>query len=159
MAIRNFLKNAVKKALGRSTESGATSKRSGQLPEGAVAWSSDLAVGRSREVVVDGVGVAVFRTDSGLFAVDNACTHEDGPLGEGSLSGTVVTCPYHDWRFELTTGECLSHADRQVGCWNVEERDGALFVTGRRTEGSTERGGAHDDGMEVITKNLDEEGT
>lgn len=154
--IRRFLKKAVKKALGRD-EGGAKKADREALPAGAVAWSDQLAVGRSREVVVDGVGVAVFRTAQGLFAVDNACTHEDGPLGEGSLSGTVVTCPYHDWRFELSTGECLSHADRHVGCWNVAERDGAIYIEGRRTEGSAERGGAHDDGMAVITKNLDEE--
>lgn len=157
MAIRSFLKKAVKKALGRDEASAGAKKSSGSLPTGAVAFSDALKVGRSREVVVDGVGVAIFRTERGLLAVDNACTHEDGPLGEGSLSGDVVTCPYHDWRFDLNTGECLSHPDRHVGCWHVEERDGAIFVTGRRTQGSAERGGAHDDGMAVITKNLDEE--
>ena len=158
MGVRDFLKRTVKKAIGRPAP--GTTKRAkdrGPLPSGAVAWSERVTDDRRAEVVVDGVGVAVFRVDGRLFALDNACTHEDGPLGEGVVRDGVVTCPYHDWRFDIRSGECLSHADRAVGCWAVEERGGAIYVTGRTSEGSAERGGAHDDGLEVITKNLDDE--
>lgn len=160
MGVRDFLKKAVKKAVRRDSSGTSRSTgqaRSGPLPTGAVAWSARITDTKSAEVVVDGIGVAVFRVDGELFALDNACTHEDGPLGEGRVEGGVVTCPYHDWRFDIRSGECLSHANRSVSCWAVEERDGAVYVTGRTTEGATERGGAHDDGLAVITKNLDEE--
>jgi len=158
MGFRDLLKRSVKKAIGRDAGSKPAAKKGrGALPAGAVAWSERVTDTKSAEVVVDGVGVAVFRVNGRLHAIDNACTHEDGPLGEGSVEGGVVTCPYHDWRFDIASGECLSHDNRAVGCWAVEERDGAIYVTGRTSQGSTERGGAHNDGLEVITKNLDDE--
>jgi nitrite reductase (NADH) small subunit len=162
MGFRDLLKRSVKKALGRDGKPGAGSSSGpsrAALPPGAVAWDRDITPTRHAQVVAEGVGVAIFRVDGQLLAIDNACTHEDGPLAEGECKDGVVTCPYHDWRFDVKTGQCLSHANRQVGCWDLEVRDGAVFVTGQRTRASSERGGAHDDGMEVLTRNLDEEGS
>jgi nitrite reductase/ring-hydroxylating ferredoxin subunit len=93
------------------------------------------------------VNVAVFRLEGGLYAIDDACTHEDGPLGEGDVVGTVVTCPYHDWRFDVSTGECLSYQNRHVACYEVKEHGGIIWVGKRTRDGSLERGGQHDDGL------------
>ena len=71
------------------------------------------------------------------------------PLGEGDVSGTVVTCPYHDWRFDLTNGECLSKKDRHVACYAVREDDEFIWVGKRRREASGARGGEHDDGLDT----------
>ncbi|NUB45719.1 nitrite reductase small subunit NirD [Fertoebacter nigrum] len=49
--------------------------------------------------------VAVFRTaDDRVFAMDDRCPHKGGPLSEGIVHGTQVTCPLHNWVFDLTTG-------------------------------------------------------
>jgi nitrite reductase/ring-hydroxylating ferredoxin subunit len=113
----------------------------------AVATSALLPEGKGNTFTRDGHGVAIFRIDGQLYAIDDACTHEDGPLGEGETSGTIVTCPYHDWRFDLETGECLSHDSRGVSCFAIREKDGFIWVGGRTRDGSSERGGLHDDGL------------
>jgi nitrite reductase/ring-hydroxylating ferredoxin subunit len=100
----------------------------------------------------DGATVAVFRKGGALYAIDNACAHEDGPLGEGSVRGSVVTCPYHDWQYDFTTGACLTDPDRARATWSVREAEGAIWLGARLTAGSDSRGGEHDDGMEVIRR-------
>lgn len=97
-----------------------------------------------------GEAVAVYRVDGQLFAIDSACSHEDGPLGESIVEDGVVTCPYHDWRFRLTDGECLTTENRHVACFAVKEADGFIWLGPKTREGAEERGGDHDDGMEMI---------
>jgi nitrite reductase/ring-hydroxylating ferredoxin subunit len=48
--------------------------------------------------------VAIFKVGGEFFAIGNICPHRGGPLGEGELAGTVVTCPWHGWQFDVTTG-------------------------------------------------------
>jgi len=70
-----------------------------------VAKVGDMAVGQGRTcALADGRSIALFRTEAGFFAIDNDCRHRGGPLGEGFLEGPVVTCPWHGWRFDVTTG-------------------------------------------------------
>ena len=157
MGLRSRLKARIKNLLGQQGPAeAAPSLREAlaDLPKEpdadgyyAVAPSAVLAEGQGNTFARDGHGVAVFRLGGRLFAIDDACTHEDGPLGEGDVSGDVVTCPYHDWRFDVTTGECLSQEDRHVSCFAVRERDGYIWVGPRTRQGSAERGGLHDDGL------------
>lgn len=120
----------------------------------AIARSEDLGEGQGRAYRAGPHAVAVFRTGGGLYAIDSACTHEDGPLDEGELDGLIVTCPYHDWRFSVESGECLSHENRAVACYSVVEAGGFIWVGGRTSEGSKERGGAHDDGLETVVRDV-----
>jgi len=114
----------------------------------AVAPTDWINADRSGTYDVHDAQVAVYRYDGVLYAIDSACTHEDGPLGESEVrEGGVIACPYHDWRFELSTGECLTHPGRQVGCWAVKDEDGFVWIGHRTTQGATERGGEHDDGL------------
>lgn len=94
--------------------------------------------------------VAVFRVDGALFAIHSACAHEDGPLGEGAVSGGIVTCPYHNWRYDVRSGACLTHPGRAQACYAVRETDGFLWVGPRTREGTGERGGEHDDGLTTV---------
>jgi nitrite reductase/ring-hydroxylating ferredoxin subunit len=140
MGIRNFLKRKLKGTVKRDAPP------KGPLPASAVCWLEELP----RTFVHEGVAVAVFKTPKGIFAIDAACVHEDGPLGEGAVEDAVVTCPYHDWRYDLRTGECLSHPGRRVGCFAVHERLGAVYLGVRKSESSVERGGDHDDGLNMV---------
>jgi nitrite reductase (NADH) small subunit len=55
-----------------------------------------------------GQEVAVFRTMTGdVYALENACPHKRGPLSQGIIHGSVVTCPLHNWNISLRTGEAL----------------------------------------------------
>lgn len=89
---------------------------------------AELPESGGREFVVEGRIVAVFRDGDQVFAMDGICPHAGGPLGEGSLSHGVVTCPWHGWQFRVTTGEhCLSSQIRQ-SCFPVRIEDGSVCV-------------------------------
>ncbi len=72
-----------------------------------VAFLGDVSPGTARELTVGGRIVALFNVDGVLFALDGNCPHMGGPLGNGALSGSVVTCPWHGWQFDVTTGRNL----------------------------------------------------
>jgi nitrite reductase (NADH) small subunit len=67
-----------------------------------------------REFAVAGRIVALFRTGERIYAIDGICAHAGGPLGKGMLRGCIVTCPWHGWQFDVSTGQhCLSAPIRQ----------------------------------------------
>lgn len=77
--------------------------------------------------------VLVVRSAGEIFAIGAACTHYGGPLAEGLIVGDSVRCPWHHACFSLRTGEALrAPALKPVSGWNVEARDGKLFVLGKR---------------------------
>ena len=83
----------------------------------------------SRVVKTDTMNVAVFRTaDDQVFALRDACPHKGGPLSQGIVHGTSVTCPLHNWKIDLTSGEALGPDE---GCTNVFEtkiENGKVFL-------------------------------
>ena len=71
----------------------------------AVAAVNEIAPGQGKEVVAGDRIIAIFHTKEGQFlALDGVCPHAGGPLGKGCLNGTTVTCPWHGWQFDVTTG-------------------------------------------------------
>ena len=72
--------------------------------------------------------VAIFRLPGdAIYAVDNRCPHEGYPLSEGGVSGTVLTCLYHNFKFELTDGRCTKGAEA-VRSFPLRVRDGVVEV-------------------------------
>ena len=69
-----------------------------------VAKVADLKPGECRTVMADGRELALFNVGGKFYCLDNVCPHRGGPLAEGTLDGNVVTCPWHGWRFDVTTG-------------------------------------------------------
>jgi nitrite reductase/ring-hydroxylating ferredoxin subunit len=70
----------------------------------AVAQIADCPPGTAREVVVDDRVIALFHLDGQFFALDGLCPHQGGPLGQGTLEGCIVTCPWHGWQFDVRSG-------------------------------------------------------
>ncbi|MFQ5879742.1 MAG: Rieske (2Fe-2S) protein [Dehalococcoidia bacterium] len=68
----------------------------------------DVPPGSMHVVQVDGEQVVLANVDGQLFAFGGVCTHRGGPLAEGDLLGTVVTCPWHAGQFDVRTGEVVS---------------------------------------------------
>ena len=58
-------------------------------------------------VEAEGQKVALFDVQGEIFALSDTCTHRGGPLSEGDLEGTEVTCPWHGARFDVRTGAVL----------------------------------------------------
>jgi apoptosis-inducing factor 3 len=104
----------------------------------------DLRTGISPSELSDGgtlvghVGddeVLLVRQGAEIFAVGASCSHYHGPLAEGLVVGDTVRCPWHHACFSLRTGEAVrAPAFSPIDCWSVEQRDGKIFVTGKRAE-------------------------
>lgn len=57
--------------------------------------------------------LALFNLNGSFYALDNRCTHVGGPLGQGRVEGTIVICPWHGSRFEITTGNVVGPPARR----------------------------------------------
>jgi nitrite reductase (NADH) small subunit/3-phenylpropionate/trans-cinnamate dioxygenase ferredoxin subunit len=79
----------------------------------SVADAADISPGTGRTVVVDGRPIAVFNVEGTYHAIEGTCLHRGGPVGDGDLEGTTVTCPWHGWQYDVTTGHHL--LDPSVG--------------------------------------------
>lgn len=101
-----------------------------------VALVSELPPGTGRQVHVEGQPVAVFNVGGTVYAIAGACSHRGGPLGEGALEGSVVTCPWHGARFEVTTGAVLSPpAPSSMATYRVIVEGDAIMVDLPRAPG------------------------
>jgi nitrite reductase/ring-hydroxylating ferredoxin subunit len=85
-----------------------------------VASTAEVKPGQAHVVEVNGKTIAVFNVDGTFHAIDNTCVHRGGPLGEGDVEGSVVTCPWHGWQFNVTTGECLKNPAAKVEVYQVK---------------------------------------
>ena len=70
----------------------------------------------------------MFNVDGIIHALSNECPHNAGPLGEGKLEGFSVSCPLHAWKFDVTTGHCLSVSGSDVRRWDLGAVGDDLFV-------------------------------
>ncbi len=94
-----------------------------------VAATSDIPVGQGKTVEVSGKQIAVFNCNGAFYAIDNTCKHQGGPLGEGELDGTVVTCPWHGWTYDVTTGQSPDDPECAVDKYEVKV-DGTDVLVG-----------------------------
>lgn len=92
------------------------------------AKASDVAAGKIAEVQVNGTAVALANVGGKFCAINGVCVHEGGPLGEGELEGKVVTCPWHGWQFDVTTGKVAQNPSIGVESYPVEVRGDDVFV-------------------------------
>lgn len=94
-----------------------------------VATVDDLGEGDSRVVEVDRDEVLVCVSGGEWHAVENRCSHDDGPLDEGVVAGDEVTCPRHGARFDLTTGAALCMpAVTPIRVYEVRIDDDRVYV-------------------------------
>lgn len=74
-----------------------------------IAGVDEVSPGTGKEFVVGDRVVALFNVDGQFHALDGICPHAGGPLAQGYLRKHVVTCPWHGWQFDVTTGQhCLN---------------------------------------------------
>jgi nitrite reductase/ring-hydroxylating ferredoxin subunit len=81
---------------------------------------ADVKPGHGIVAEVNGKTLAVFNVDGIFHAIDNTCIHRGGPLGEGDVEGSVVTCPWHGWQYDVTTGACVANPSAKVECHKVK---------------------------------------
>jgi ferredoxin-NADP reductase/nitrite reductase/ring-hydroxylating ferredoxin subunit len=73
-----------------------------------VADTKDIPPSQMKEVQVDGESVCIANVDGKYYAIGSICTHEGGPLADGTLDGYEVECPWHNSKFDVRTGEVTS---------------------------------------------------
>ena len=98
------------------------------MPFIRVASANDVKEGEGHVVNANGVPIALFKVDGEFYAIHNTCLHKGGPLGEGFLDGNVVTCPWHGWQYDVTTGKNVMMPNIAVKKFNVKIEGNDVFV-------------------------------
>lgn len=94
-----------------------------------VARAAEIAPGRMKIVAAGGERIALCNVNGTLYAIQDLCTHDDGPLGEGTLRGDRVECPRHGAQFDVKTGAAVRMpAIAPVKIYPVRVENGAVFV-------------------------------
>lgn len=89
---------------------------------------SELPTGSIREFQIDGKAIALANVGGRVYAINNTCLHRGGPLGQGVLNGNMMTCPWHGWEYNVTTGKVGQNPSVGVDCYKVEIRGEDVFV-------------------------------
>jgi 3-phenylpropionate/trans-cinnamate dioxygenase ferredoxin subunit len=107
----------------------------GAGPESWVRVASEEELVTSMSVSVEGHPVALFRTDEGIFALDDICSHEYSRLSEGEIWAGEVYCQKHGSRFNLRTGAVTGlPATQPVRTWSAKIEDGGIWVAWQPAE-------------------------
>jgi nitrite reductase/ring-hydroxylating ferredoxin subunit len=86
----------------------------------AVAKVTDISPGQGKTLFVGEKKIAVFNVGGTFHAIDDTCVHRGGPLGEGELEGCIVTCPWHGWTYDVTTGVSTINSAAKVACYETK---------------------------------------
>ena len=92
------------------------------------ARKDEIPTGAIREFQVNGRTLALANVDGKFYAINNTCLHRGGPLGQGELQGKVVTCPWHGWQYDVTSGKVSANPSVGVDCYAIEMRGDDIFV-------------------------------
>jgi nitrite reductase/ring-hydroxylating ferredoxin subunit len=92
------------------------------MPFLRAARKDEIPAGSIREFQVDGHTLAIANVEGKFYAIDNTCLHRGGPLGQGTLAGKIVTCPWHSWQYDVTSGKVAQNPAVGVACYNLEVR-------------------------------------
>ena len=88
----------------------------------------ELPPGTIREFQIEGKAIAIANVAGKIYAINNICLHRGGPLAQGPLEGKIVTCPWHGWQYDVTTGKIVQNPAAGVDCYATELRGQDVFV-------------------------------
>lgn len=84
----------------------------------------------ARVIRTDTMDIAVFRTSlDEVFALKDSCPHQGGPLSQGIVHGSAVTCPLHNWKIDLDSGNALGPDEGCTHRFPVKVEDGKVFIS------------------------------
>ena len=83
----------------------------------------------ARVIKTDAMDIALFRTGNDrVFAMHDRCPHKGGPLSQGMVHGTSVTCPLHNWKIDRASGEALAPDQGCVKTYQVKVEAGTVYL-------------------------------
>ncbi len=94
-----------------------------------MATIDELASGQAKEVEHDGRIYALFSINGEISAVDGICPHQGGPLADGEVVGSCVTCPWHGWQFDVKTGATPINKRTKLPIFEVRIEGSDVFVS------------------------------
>lgn len=93
-----------------------------------VAAVDDVPPGSGKVVQAAGRALGLFNVEGAFYAIENTCLHRGGPVGEGDLEGVVVTCPWHGFQYDVTTGRNVFDPEVGLETFPVRVSDGEVEV-------------------------------
>ncbi len=93
-----------------------------------VASAGELSVGQCKTVQANGRAITIYNVEDTYYATDDVCIHKGGPLGEGELEGTTITCPWHQWQYDVTTGKTKINPSMGVDTFAVKVEGDDVLV-------------------------------
>ena len=93
-----------------------------------MATLEELPPGTAKEVEHDGRIYALFNVKGRITAIDGLCPHQGGPLADGHVEGDCVSCPWHGWEFDVTTGKSSMGAAMRQTVFSVKVDGSDIFV-------------------------------
>jgi nitrite reductase/ring-hydroxylating ferredoxin subunit/alkylhydroperoxidase/carboxymuconolactone decarboxylase family protein YurZ len=91
--------------------------------------ADDLKPGETTRVDCDGRGLFVHRVDAATFRVyDSRCPHQTTNIPHLALEGTTLTCPKHQWAFDIRSGECIRTGTSPLRRWDSKVEAGRLLA-------------------------------
>ncbi len=94
-----------------------------------VASVNEIQAGQGKAVTVGDREVGLFQCDGKICAVDNVCPHAGGPLSDGDIQGSVVTCPWHGWRFDVCTGVSPMNPAAKITTYEVKVEGNDVLIS------------------------------
>lgn len=94
----------------------------------AVCTVADFPAGAARKAQLSGKDIAVFNIAGKFCATQRECLHRGGPLDEGELKRSTVTCPWHGWQYDVTTGENLLRRAQKLKTYAVKVEGGEVKI-------------------------------
>ncbi|MGE3540427.1 MAG: non-heme iron oxygenase ferredoxin subunit [Candidatus Tectimicrobiota bacterium] len=73
-----------------------------------VAALGEVTKGQKKQIDLDGLALLLFNVDGEFYAIEDVCTHDGAPLGNGRFNGKQISCPRHGARFDVCTGKALT---------------------------------------------------
>jgi nitrite reductase/ring-hydroxylating ferredoxin subunit len=88
-----------------------------------------LPEGGKAQVYPLGVNIVVARVGGTVYALQGKCAHMACPLFNGDIDGYILTCPCHDWQFDIRTGGFRDAPEVSIATFPVKSEEGKLFVS------------------------------
>jgi nitrite reductase (NADH) small subunit len=82
----------------------------------------------AREFPCGGKEICIANVNGTYSAMDNVCLHQGGPLGQGTIEGGKVVCPWHGWAWDPTTGAAAHNANAKVAVYPIKIENGDVMI-------------------------------
>ena len=89
---------------------------------------SQIKPGESVEKRILARRIAIFNDNGNFYAIEADCKHMKAPLTTGDAKDGIITCKWHQWKYELHTGKCLTHPGMDLRKFEIEIEDDDLYV-------------------------------